>query len=116
VKISTRRSFLWLVFSLAFVITATMAVASDTWSGWTSTAPANAEYRWRSVFNPYGGEHKEIQFRNRSNDTLAFNWIAWSDNGKGSDGSSIALQPNSISDTHSFQLNGDITSVSTTQR
>lgn len=112
----TRRKFLWLACLLLLILPSTASRAADTWSGWTSTAPANAEYRWRSVFNPYGGEHKEIQFRNRSNETLAFNWSAWSDNGKGSDGSSIALQPNGISDTHSFQLKGDITSVSTTQR
>jgi hypothetical protein len=55
-----------------------------------------------------GGEHKEIQFRNRSNETLAFNCTAWSDNGKGSDGSSIALQPNEISDTHRSQLKGAV--------
>jgi hypothetical protein len=72
--------------------------------------------RWRSVFNGCAEEHKEIQFRNRSNDTVSFNWTAWSDNGKGSDGSSIALQPNDISDMHSFQLKGDITSVSTTHK
>jgi hypothetical protein len=111
-----RRSFVWLTVGLFLLIYSNMAVASETWSGWTSTAPANAEYRWRSVFNGYVGEHKEIQFRNRSNEALAFNWTAWSDNGKGSDGSSIALQPNSISDTRSFQLKGDITSVSTNAR
>ena len=110
-----RRRVLWLSFLLVLFLSSA-AHAADTWSGWTSTAPANAEYRWRSVFSAYGGEHKEIQFRNRSNETLAFNWTAWSDNGKGSDGSFIALQPNGISDTRSFQLKGDISSVSTTQK
>jgi hypothetical protein len=116
VRMSSHRSFVWLTISLLLVVATTIAFASETWSGWISTAPANAEYRWRSVFNGFSGEHKEIQFRNRSNDTLAFNWTAWSDSGKGSDGSSIALQPNGISDTHSFQLKGDITSVSTARR
>lgn len=116
VKKSTRRSFVWLSFSLLLAAPAKTAIASDAWSGWISTAPANAEYRWRSVFNGYAGENKEIQFRNRSNETLAFRWTAWSESGKGTDGSSIALQSNGISETHSFRLKGDITSVSTTQK
>jgi hypothetical protein len=106
-----RRAFLAGLLPVTLLAFVLPCRADDGWSSWATAEGGPVAYRWRSVFNSYSGEHKEIQFRNSGSAQVSFTWTASSDNAKYADTFGMVLGASETSQIKTFQLKGDVTSV-----
>lgn len=111
-----RRVFLAGLLPVTLLAIVLPSRADAGWNGWATAEGGPIAFRWRSVTNPYAGEHKEIQFRNSSSAQVSFTWTALSDNAKYADKFGIVLGASEISQIQTFQLQGDISSVAVKTR
>jgi hypothetical protein len=70
-----------IIGALLLVVAATTPLmAQGDWSGWNAVrGNADIEYRWRATACLANGCGKDVQFRNNSKETVAFDYTIWSE-------------------------------------